>query len=844
MSQLSIFHNMWTTALSPKLGYRAFLTALALAVLAAVALGANSFAPASAQEDSECEVTELGSLSFEGDSSVEASGEWTTEDCDSRFRAGSDAHTFSLQIVDGGRVRIELSSAEGDPYIYLLSEDGRRITDNDDGGAGINARVERDLTPGVYLVEATTVGGRERGPADFTLTASYVPDCETVHLGNLGSEADLSATGSWSIDTCGSAIVVEHPAYRYSFILPEDGRVLIDLVSEHGDAVLSLISPTAGVISANDDGGDGRDARIKRYLPAGAYVVEATTYLVRDQQPLRAEFTLTISLVDEAAELQEFLLKVEETHAPDEVVAGVPFPVHYRVGNVGLGDLADVGGQAILYSVAPLFFDRGSSISAEDGLWQPHVSYHSGDVTATSGSTSLRGVKPFQVTLNSPGPSWVWVGVVSYDEDENEVGFHGNWRNLMVYSGYVFDPIDVRVDGLEYEVSAVADGDGVVTTTVTSSITPDAELPLDTRAEALYTAGVHTQMLDGLFDRPRVVGLPDSGEGEATSVANPSSRNLMKLFGEQYASALRETGIRADVRDLNSLNPLEVEDLLLDMAGPAEAEAISMFATWKGLQARVGDTSPMTFVDAFALHSQLAYTEKVLAPIIAAGEVVEAARAAEDGWEDEAVEAMVDEYEDAYSCQSPALIAIPLRRAEILDLGWMMTADTEMRAALPFYETTVDAVLCGNGADAENRQFFESLSIDEGASLLRMFDIAPPPTLPATPYRLRILSRLGDDGRIEHGVELRSGEQIFPEMRHLPADSAVDEWVVGGDVMVDDLSIGQIRSRRLEDGRVEVGFVVVTGRTISPRPKHLPSNAPEGVWFRSGNVTVPRPAGS
>ena len=76
------------------------------------------------------------------------------------------------------------------------------------------------------------------------------------------------------------------------------------------------------------------------------YLIEATTYLERDLQPLLADFTLTISPVDEDADLQGFLLKVEETHAPDVVVAGVPFPVHYRIGNLGLGDLAEVGGSA------------------------------------------------------------------------------------------------------------------------------------------------------------------------------------------------------------------------------------------------------------------------------------------------------------------------------------------------------------------------------------------------------------------------------------------------------------------------------------------------------------------
>ena len=98
-----------------------------------------------------------------------------------------------------------------------------------------------------------------------------------------------------------------------------------------------------------------------------------------------------------------------------------------------------------------------------------------------------------------------------------------------------------------------------------------------------------------------------------------------------------------------------------------------------------------------------------------------------------------------------------------------------------------------------------------------------------------------EDGRIEHGVELRSGEQILPETRHLPADAEVDEWVMSSDVMVEDEAIGKIQSRRLEDGRVEVTFVTVTDRTVKPRVRYLPEEMPEGVWFRTSNVTAPRP---
>ena len=323
----------------------------------------------------------------------------------------------------------------------------------------------------------------------------------------------------------------------------------------------------------------------------------------------------------------------------------------------------------------------GPNISATDGQWESGVSYHTGDKTASVTSTPMRGVKPFQVTLNQTGPLWVFVGMITYNEDEEEVGFHGNWRNLVALSGFAFDPVMVNVDGLGYEVSAVADEEGEVTTTVTSSITPDSEAPESVRAKALYTAGVLTQRLDGIFDRPAVSGLPTTGEGEATSVADPSSRNLLKLYGQQYSGALRDSGMRTSLLAGQSVNPVEVEDLLLGMAERASARAVSIIATWKGLQSRVGDASPMSFDDAFALHSQLAYAEKVLAPMVAAGAIIEAARDAEMGWEDAGVQDMVGEYEDSYSCSSPTSIATPLRRADVLDIAWMLTADTEMRAA-------------------------------------------------------------------------------------------------------------------------------------------------------------------
>ena len=131
----------------------------AVVALVATSLALAGSSTALGQETSECEITDLGTLDSSSGSVLEAEGRWSTDDCDSRFRPGSDAHTYRFQVSEAGRVRISLTSAEADSYLYLLTNDGRRIGDNDDRGAGLDARVERDLAPGAYLVEATPSAG-------------------------------------------------------------------------------------------------------------------------------------------------------------------------------------------------------------------------------------------------------------------------------------------------------------------------------------------------------------------------------------------------------------------------------------------------------------------------------------------------------------------------------------------------------------------------------------------------------------------------------------------------------------------------------------------------------------
>ena len=822
------------------------MRALAIAVVAlAVGLLALSWSGSAwAQDESACEVNDLGTLGAEADMELAVNGRWTTEDCDSRFRTGSDAHTYRFEVVEGGRIRIDLISEEGDSFLYLLAEDERRLTDNDDGGAGLDARIERDLTPGVYIVEATTVGGRSRGPANFSLSISRVTGCEPVHLGSLEPGVDLTASGSWTLDTCGSRFVVEHPAHSYLFDLPQGGHVRVDLMSENGDPVLSLVSTSAGLIAANDDGGERRNSRIERYLEPGTYLLEATTYLERDYQPLMADFTLVIHLEDEKANQDSFLLKIEEVQTPEHVVAGQPFPIHYRVGNLGGGDLADVGGNAEVYVVGPRVYEYTDPIAASEMLWEAGVSYHTGAPTANSTSVAIAEVTPFEVTFGRHGPSWVFVAVITYDEGGEERGFHGLWQNVMVLSGTTFDAVTVSVDGAEYLVEAEADVDGLVTTTVSSVADPASEVDPSIRVKAIYAAGVHTQVLDGIFERTTVAELPVTGESTPVGVESPSSRFLLEQFADRYTSVINESGLTETLAAKEALSPTDVEDLVLGLARTASAEYASLATSWSALQERINNDESLSFAEAFALHSELAYAERVISPAVAAGKIVEAARAAESGWQDAGVQEMIDDLAQRTSCDNPeeGLREI-LAETGTTDLDGIVRLDAEMRVASPTYGLARDAVLCEMAsADDDNSLFLEGLAIADSSEILQLFGYEQPPVAPAVPpsHRLRIIAKLDEDGRIEHGVELSDGEQILPSGRYLSSDTPLGKWRISSDVEVDGHPIGRIRSRRLDDGRVELGFMDAAGETITPDIRYLSADIPAGVWLRSGEIEVTR----
>jgi len=194
---------------------------------------------------------------------------WTA-DKPSTHRPGKYAKYYQFTLDSETEVTIDLTSSV-DTYLYLLNEEGTVVTRDDDGGEGRNSRITRTLPAGTYTIEATTYGPAQTG--DFVVKVTKrVDEIPTITF-------DEDVSSSWTADKPSTHRPGKYAKY-YQFTLDSEREVTIDLTSSV-DTYLYLLNGAneeGTVVTRDDDGGEGRNSRITRILPAGTYTIEATTY--------------------------------------------------------------------------------------------------------------------------------------------------------------------------------------------------------------------------------------------------------------------------------------------------------------------------------------------------------------------------------------------------------------------------------------------------------------------------------------------------------------------------------------------------------------------------------------
>lgn len=198
-------------------------------------------------------------------------GSLQDSDCeDPEDGANMDVYRFTLSQAT--TVGVSMSSTALNSYLYLLSENGTVVAENNNLGSGTtDAGIVFDLQAGTYFVNATSAMAGETG--DYTLTLQRV--CTE---NDVGGDVPLPGTVNGSLTQTDCVLQDGSSADIYRLVNSTSRQVTIDMTSTAFDTYLVLLDGNFQPVAENDDISDSNlNSRITLTLPAGTFYVIANS---------------------------------------------------------------------------------------------------------------------------------------------------------------------------------------------------------------------------------------------------------------------------------------------------------------------------------------------------------------------------------------------------------------------------------------------------------------------------------------------------------------------------------------------------------------------------------------
>jgi Bacterial pre-peptidase C-terminal domain len=206
------------------------------------------------------------------DASVSADGD---------YREGTltpgDKDWYRVELAENQTIRISLTSGGsnplGDPYLAVHGSDGAELVNDDDGGEGLNSRIEFTAEKaGTYFIEARGFGDDAEGGYVLQVTAGEIGgDAQSADSIEPGGEGRASQINPGGDQDWYSITLVEGRPYRFN--LTSDGPTPL------ADPLLTLYNSDGQSIATDDDGGTGFNAYLS-YTPTqgGVYYLGASSF--------------------------------------------------------------------------------------------------------------------------------------------------------------------------------------------------------------------------------------------------------------------------------------------------------------------------------------------------------------------------------------------------------------------------------------------------------------------------------------------------------------------------------------------------------------------------------------
>ena len=169
---------------------------------------------------------------------------------------------YSITIATAG---LYVITADSSNFDTVLAVSGNGVQEeNDDGGNGLNSRLQLFLEPGQYTATVRSIGETK---GSFKLAVAN----STLEAGTVvrdGSELPLNQRVTGLLGSDGSR--------SFNFNLSAHSRVSFDLRSSDFDTLLEVSGN--GVNAEDDDGGNGTNSRLDLNLAPGSYTVDVRSF--------------------------------------------------------------------------------------------------------------------------------------------------------------------------------------------------------------------------------------------------------------------------------------------------------------------------------------------------------------------------------------------------------------------------------------------------------------------------------------------------------------------------------------------------------------------------------------
>ncbi|MEZ4336003.1 MAG: hypothetical protein R3B82_05190 [Sandaracinaceae bacterium] len=173
---------------------------------------------------------------------------------------------LALTITTPGTYQCDASAPGRDAQLAIV-QNGQILQQDSDSGEGVNARLTRELAPGVYQVRVWEWMHR-----DAAITVSCAPAAAPVLTGTLAMGAPSMVTVAAGEGPTGEA--------NLALNIGASGNYRCYAHAEGADAQMSIVQ-NGVVLQTDSDSGEGTDAQIIRALTPGAYQVRVWEWLHR-----------------------------------------------------------------------------------------------------------------------------------------------------------------------------------------------------------------------------------------------------------------------------------------------------------------------------------------------------------------------------------------------------------------------------------------------------------------------------------------------------------------------------------------------------------------------------------